>query len=345
MIKTFLKLLSASALFLLISITTVKAQDGIDGFLDAGDAGLDDAEKLLTAYINPFMKGFGTGMANGWYNTAKAHKTAGFDLTVTANMAYVPNKDLTYSVSSLNLTEIELAPSSPTSDEVPTMFGPAITPVYRLQSDPFNSEFDGPEGLAIKDEIGIQAVPVPMLQLGIGIVKNTDLKIRWTPKVDFGDGSFKLLGFGIMHDVKQHIPGIKDLPFDLSIFAGFTNTKTEVDLDDEDPSVDNKGVFKVNSLTVQALISKKISVLTFYGGVGFNRIRSDLDILGHYDLNNDFDFNDNREVDPISLDFKEGGGPRLTAGMRLKLAIITFHVDYTVQKYDVLTVGFGFNVR
>jgi hypothetical protein len=345
MTKTFIKLLSASALFLILNISPVKAQSGIGGLFDAGEAGLDDAEKLLTAYVNPFMKGFGTGMANGWYNTAKAHKTLGFDLTVTANLAYIPNKDLTYSVNSLNLTEIELAPSSPTSDEVPTMFGPAITPVYQLKSVPLQT-FDGPEGLAVKDEFGIQAVPVPMLQLGIGIVKNTDLKIRWTPKLDLGDdGSFKLLGFGVMHDVKQHIPGIKDLPFDLSVFAGFTNATTEVDVDDEDPTVDNKALFKVRTLTVQALISKKISVLTFYGGLGFNRIRSDLNLKGHYDLNDDTDFNDNREVDPISLEFKEGGGPRVTVGMRLKLAIITFHADYTVQKYDVLTLGFGFNVR
>ena len=35
----------------------------------------------------------------------------------------------------------------------------------------------------------------------------------------------------------------------------------------------------------------------------------------------------------------------MTAGMRLKLAIFTLHADYTVQKYDVLTVGFGFSVR
>jgi hypothetical protein len=29
-------------------------------------------------------------MSNSWYNTAKTHKTLGFDLTITANMTLIP---------------------------------------------------------------------------------------------------------------------------------------------------------------------------------------------------------------------------------------------------------------
>jgi hypothetical protein len=35
----------------------------------------------------------------------------------------------------------------------------------------------------------------------------------------------------------------------------------------------------------------------------------------------------------------------MTAGFRLKLAILTLHTDYTLQKYSCLTVGLGFAVR
>ena len=48
--------------------------------------------------------------------------------------------------------------------------------------------------------------------------------------------------------------------------------------------------------------------------------------------------------DPVKFDVGSSG-PRFTAGMRLKLAVITFHADYTIQKYKALSVGFGINVR
>ena len=49
-------------------------------------------------------------------------------------------------------------------------------------------------------------------------------------------------------------------------------------------------------------------------------------------------------VDPINLDIDDNG-LRFTAGLRLKLAIVTLHADYTFQKYNLLSVGFGFSVR
>ena len=43
------------------------------------------------------------------------------------------------------------------------------------------------------------------------------------PEVETGSSKVKLLGFGVLHDIKQHIPGIKTLPFDLSMLVAFTN--------------------------------------------------------------------------------------------------------------------------
>ncbi|ELR70386.1 hypothetical protein C900_03740 [Fulvivirga imtechensis AK7] len=319
--------------------TSIYAQDDIDQLLESS---LSDANKLIEGYIDPFMKGFGTGLGSGWYNTAKAHKTAGFDLTATVNLAYVPDKDMFYNInSSLENTQL-ISPS-----EAPTIFGPDEEPTYQFTYTDSNTgetitdTFTGPPGLNLKDDIGFNAVPVPMIQLGIGIVKNTDLKIRWTPKIDMGDGTLKVIGFGVMHDVKQHIPGIKNLPFDLSAFIGFTDITTDVDLDD-DTTVDNKGEFDINTWTFQGIISKKFSVLTLYGGLGFNRVRSELKMLGEYEVGSGTE----TEIieNPVDLSFKSGG-PRLTAGMRIKLAILTLHADYTLQQYKTLTVGVGFSVR
>lgn len=341
MMKKFTVTLMATSAILFFGLPRAHAQDDIDQLLEAG---IEDATVLVQGYVDPFMKGFGTGLSNGWYNTAKAHNSLGFDLTVTANLAYVPDGDTFFNVNDLNLQTVELDDPAFADGNIPTMFGPdGETPTFREINT--GTTFEGPTGIGLKDDVGFNAVPVPMAQLGIGIVKSTDLKIRWTPEIDLGDGGkLKLIGFGVMHDVKQHIPGMKNLPFDLSAFVGWTKMTTTVDFTNGDPTLDQTGNFEVRTLTIQGLISKKFSVLTLYGGLGFNRVRSDLDLKGQYDINDDGDYNDPNEVNPLALDFK-AGGPRLTAGMRLKLAILTLHADYTLQEYKTLTVGVGFSVR
>ncbi len=333
----------------LLSTQFLSAQDDFDKLLEAG---IEDANALIEGYVDPVMTGFGTSLANGWYNTAKAHKTAGFDLTVTINAAYVPDEDLFY-VPNLTNTTIVGSP-----DRAPTLFGPdgeGDIPTYQYSytddesGTTFTGTFDGPGGLNVKDEIGIQAVPVPMVQLGVGIIKNTDIKIRWTPELDIGDdGTFKLIGFGVLHDVKQHIPGMKLLPFDLSAFIGYTSISSDVTFTEQGTGsgvrTDNgKATFDVNTWTFQGLISKKFSVLTLYGGLGFNSVNSELKLTGDYTVSDDSD-NSIVYSNPVDLSFSSGG-PRLTAGMRLKFAIFTLHTDYTIQKYNVLTVGFGFSFR
>ncbi|HNP18246.1 MAG TPA: hypothetical protein PKL31_07435 [Fulvivirga sp.] len=348
MTKTITKIFSVLTFCLFFLNTgSLKAQDDIDQFLAAG---IQDANTLVEGYVKPLMVGFGSGLGGGWYNTAKAHKTAGFDLTVTVNAAYIPSSDRFYTPNLVNAT---YNPSGP--DRSPTLFGPEdenLRPQYDYSyteaGQTFNGTITGPPGLAVKDNIGFEAVPVPMVQLGIGIVKNTDLKIRWSPKIDIGDdGEFKLLGFALMHDIKQHIPGIKDLPFDLSFLAGFTKITADYGLQASTGNISsNNSVaeYGVNTWTFQGIISKKFSVITFYGGLGYNASKSTVALKGEYVLQSDIPGETRTFTDPIDLKFNQNG-PRLTAGMRLKLAIITFHADYTVQKYDVLSVGFGFNVR
>jgi len=325
-----------------------RAQNDLDELLKGS---LKDANYLLEGYVAPAMKGLGSGLNQGWYNTAKAHKTLGIDLTISTSLMYIPSDDQFYTVDNNNLTEVKLTSydksvpngganvSATGSADVPTIFGPEITPTYKVISTGTN--FDGPPGLDLKNTIKIaDALPVPMYQLGIGLPKNTDLKVRWSPTVTLSDFKFSLWGVGIMHDIKQYIPGIKALPFDLSAFVGYTNMKAEQGLS-ATAGQNQKGVMEFNSTNVQILVSKKISVLTLYGGVGYNISKSNLDMKGTYDLNDD---GVAEATDPVALDFSTSG-VRATGGLRLKLAVFTLHADYTLAKYNSLSAGFGINVR
>lgn len=329
--------------------TYAQSENDIVDFLNAGK---DDAQKLMGAYLNPMIEGLSYSFNGGWYHTAKAHNSLGFDLGVSLNAVFIPSSKNYFTPGDLNLQVVELA-SSPVAGKAPTIIGPDIPTTYSLDWDkngtPDDIPMNGPPGMDFKKNIKVRGVVAPTAQLGIGIYKNTDLKIRWMPEVDAGSSKVKLLGFGVLHDVKQHIPGIKTLPFDLSMLVAFTNIKGSTDLTggsidrpagDAQPQLLN---YNMNAWLIQALISKKISVITFYGGIGYNAIKTTTDLKGSYIIPSG-PVASAPIKDPFSLGFKNKS-LKVTAGIRLKLGPIYLNGDYSLQEYNTLSVGLGVAVR
>jgi hypothetical protein len=302
-----------------------------------------DASYLTTGYITPFLKAFGSGVNQGWYNTAKPHKVPGFDFTLSVAMVGVPDEDKTFTVDNNRLQNVTLendgvnavAPNG--TGKVPTVFGPEKEPTYR--SDVSGQTFNTPGGIEDFGKLMGGRMPVPVFNVGIGLPKGTELKVRWTPEINIGgDGDIKMFGFGIMHDIKQYIPGIKMMPFDLSALVTYSKMDIGVDLNSDGSQ---RGEFSVKGTTIQAIISKKISVITPYAAIGYGISNASLSVKGNYDLDDNGSF---ETSNPVNVEGKNSG-PRLTAGLRLKLAVFTFHADYTLQKYNAFTGGFGISIR
>lgn len=333
----------------------VSQRAGAQDFTQIFKAPEEDAQTYLNNYIKPGMLSFANGMAGGWYNTAKPHKTLGFDLTVTVNLANVPSSDRTFIFNNADYLNLETTGGS---TGYPTLVGGPTTEQLRLTgtyTDPetgntytYNSEtFTAPEGFDVED-LPLAGVPVPMVQLGIGLIKNTDIKIRYG-RINDEDYSGNLFGLGVMHDFKQWIPGIKHIPIDMSVFVGYSRVNTKVSIDESEPgfSANGETELKASTTTVQVLISKKLAILTPYFGIGYNAVGSSVKVDGTFINNNLTDANGNPFVltDPVDLSFSGGSSLRTTLGLRIKLAIITLHADYTIQKYNMLTAGLGLSIR
>jgi hypothetical protein len=217
------------------------SQSGMEQFLRAQV----DASKLIGAYITPAMKATGYGLSGGWTNTAAVHKMGGVDLTFTTSVVRVPTGDRFFNFDNLNTTEIELVGDD---RNVPTLFGPNRSATFSVDGQ----EFDGPPGLGLKEKIKMNAVPMPMLQLGIGLVKKTEIKFRYIPTQRSSSTEFGLIGFGVMHDLKQHIPVVKHMPFDLSGFVGYTKLKSEFDLSGNLEGENQEGLFDIHNTVIMA---------------------------------------------------------------------------------------------
>ena len=304
-------------------------------YADDQTGGADDASRYLEGYLGPALSGLGFGVSGGWYNTAAPHKPAGFDITTTLTLAVVPDTDKAFSMANANTVD--------TPNDVPTVMGSETPPVFTLKSDGVTT-FDGLPGFGsrMEDAIGYAVVPTPMAQVGIGLPKNTEVKFRLIPKINVDGLSMNMWGLGVMHDIKQHIPGIKLAPFDLSVFVGYNRLHLVNDFETQNAR-NGQIDFGFNSFTYQAIISKKMSILTIYGGIGAANTTLNLQINGEYDID-DNPGNGYELEDPIDLDLGAFGG-RFSAGFRIKLAVITIHADYTFQKYDALSVGLGVSIR
>jgi Family of unknown function (DUF6588) len=379
----------------LLGFGSIKAQTDIVQFLNAG---VDDAEILFTEYLRPFGAGFGTGMTGGWYNTGKPHKLLGFDLTVTANIATIPTTAETFDLADFagDFSSIQIGTGT---TETSTIFGPGTTearlgylidltqdipgvgPVTATMDNP--DAFPAPPGIGLKDDgvIPMYAVPVPMVQLGVGLIKNTELNFRFLPKIELGDmGELNLWGIGVKHDILQWLPIVDKVPVDVSIQAGYTKFKTLFNaieynpvLNDGNPGYmstivdgglspidydDQNLELAVSGFTMNAIVSKKLAILTLYGSLGFYSSNFGIYLNGDYPipvpeinisdpLNPAIDLvvsDDNVQTDPFAIDIKETNF-RAGAGFRLKLAILTLHADYYLQEYNMFTVGIGFSFR
>ena len=158
-----------------------------------------------------------------------------------------------------------------------------------------------------------------------------------------------MLGFGLLHDIKQYIPGVKLAPFDLSVLVAYNSVQGNTSLVNSNPttsrpvSTDGKATYKLNSWVAQVVVSKKFSVLTLYAGLGYGAVSTKFNETGHVQLSTIVVPLVIFQV-PVAINF-DNRGVKLTVGMRLKFGPIYLNGDYTLQKYSALTVGLGASIR
>jgi hypothetical protein len=362
MIKKLVKrmVVLGTSIFLISSVAFSQIEN-VD-FLKSAPA---DAAKFAQAYFTPWANAFGAGLNGGWYNTAKPHKFGGFDITVGVNVGVVPT-----SAEKFDLSTIGLSSSLTATGLTPTVAGPNTDGpemAYKVNGVTLAS-FNAPPGAAWR------YIPVPTAQVGIGLPMGTELKIRYTPKVSTKDGNISLWGVGLVHSIMQYLPGNKMMPFDVSLFGGYTKLEGNVHISVlPDPSVnqayttpyDAATSFKgqnanivVTALNISAIASLNLPIITFYGGLGYCKTKTALKFQGNFptpvlvvpalpavpypSYNNS---GIKTGADFPKMEIENFSGIRANIGFRIKLAVITIHADYTRAQYDVLSTGLGVSFR
>jgi hypothetical protein len=358
--KLFSKRISLlSAALILFSSVTFSQLENLSFLRSAPEDGI----KFIEAYITPWANAFGAGLNGSWYNTAKPHKWSGFDVTVGMNVGMVPSSAQSFDISSIGLSSSLTGTGTASTIAGPKTDGPLMT---YSESGITLASFNTPPGTAWK------YMPVPTLQVGIGLPLGTELKGRFIPRLPIKEGDIMLWGVGLMHSIMQYIPGNELLPVDASIFGGYTRLNGNVPLNLlPDPSItphytafdpltdfsDQNLSATIEAWNVSAIASVNLKVITFYGGLGYTKTRTLAKLTGNYPTPTlvqpataapYVDYNDDGVIageEFGSIDIPNFSGLRANVGFRIKLAVVTFHVDYTRAQYNVVTAGLGVSFR
>ncbi len=343
----------------------VKAQSEVVDFIKGG---ITDGETLIQAYLEPLGDAMGANLNSGWYNTAKVHKVLGFDITLTLSAAFPPESAKTFDLSKVGLKTLKL--QDPTKSIAPTFAGSRNKgPVLEFRDEDRDItvlEFESISGL------DIPLYPLPMIKAAVGLPKGFEIMGRFIPKYSYEDMSISLWGAGLKYDFLQHIPGVNKVPFlNASVMGAYTSVSSSAAVNfqrsiyeehiEDIPILGGSDNYKnqeikinMKGYTGMLLVSYDLPIIAIYGGMGYSRAMTNVDLLGDYPLiyKIEMDEDSGQEVvrlkdenDPISLSFDNFSGLQYTVGLRLKIAVVSIHADYTMANYNMVSVGLGFSLR
>ena len=313
-------------------------------FQSKSQVSVADASNFLEVYFSPISESFGAGMNNGWYNTAKPHKLGGFDVTLTLNLVSVPNE-----MQHFNPNDITNFSGKNATDNIsPTILGASEGATIIYDNPNFTSlEFTMPDQGILKKSL----IPVPMINAGIGLIKETELDFRYLPTYNFnmgdfvGKGSVGLWGIGAKHDILQWIPVVGDvIPISLSVQAGHTQFNTSFSVVDPNSSVDQDVSLDINATTINLIASKKLLMLTAYAGIGYNSSVTTFSSNTSFNVGTGTDYVTMSDV-PLEMKFESQNEVRANIGLRFNLTVIALQANHTFSKYPVTTVGVGVSLR
>ncbi len=320
-----------------------------------------DANKYFSNYIQPFGEGEIYNLARGWYSTARAHKLLGLDFSINIQAAAIPIEKQNFTFNNSDYTTFKLSGGA-SSASLPTFMGSTTSQQINVSSNvngqTVSTSFTAPKGVGddFKKNISFLpvSVPLPIAQIGIGLFKHTDLKVRYFPKTNFNNVAIGVFGLGVQHEFSNYLPFIKKVPFlHLSALAAYNKISASYN-----PSISGTSVsasdaninYDISAFTLQGIASVKLAFLEIYTAIGYSNGKSTINLKGNYAVSYNTGFPppnnvvSTNVVDPISLSYT-GGGMSNTWGVRFNLLIFKVYADYTFAKYNGVGVGIALALR
>jgi hypothetical protein len=280
-------------------------------------------------YLEPFASGLGADLNSGFYHSADLHSVLGFDIGVKISLAMIKDGSKTFDFAmppSIGPYSLANGDYDAVIHNSPTFAGGSGVAVKSKGLNAGTTIFTTPQGY------NYSSLPMFAPQAAIGLPFGIEVIGRFLPSTNIGDaGKVNFVGFGLRYDVDQFIPFC---PVDIAVH--FMTQKV---------TVDDKSGNKVMSLSGTAFgaeVSKSLLLFTLYTGLQMES--SSLSVEPY-----EYKFTDptGQPVTTQIAGFSVDGAnkARFLVGVRILLALINIHADYSFSKYPVATAGVGITFR
>ncbi|MBR9757321.1 MAG: hypothetical protein GYB39_04505 [Algicola sp.] len=314
------------------------AQENINDLMAAG---INDAKTFTSHYIAPASDGLGYGINNGWFNSGKALKRFGFEISVIGNATFIKDKHKSFTMQASDYENVRFSDGS-TSKQVATALGhndPDISVVITYDDPIFGQQettLTLPTGLGATP---VNFIPTAFIQAAFSPFKGTQIKGRFFPKTNVEDAKVSLYGVGLQQEFTTFLPADKLFPVAISGLIAYTHLDGAYDFTDTEIVAGSKQRIEtdVNTWLFEMIVSTKLKVINVYGGLGYMTGTTTSDLLGNYVVSDGVLFS--QEIkDPFSIE-KDVSGVRATLGANLKLGFFGLNLDYTLAEFNSAVLG------
>lgn len=181
--------------------------------------------------------------------------------------------------------------------------------------------------------------------------------IRWVPTIKFNGFKKTNFGVGVKHDILQWIPSAEKLPISLSVIGTYAESNLALDGELLSPAegVANPAPADYESQSIEydnsawsigLIMSKKLPVLTVFGGVQLSNSKTALSLRGPYPVVTLNTTSAQKEIanliNPVKIESKNNQFG-INGGLRIKMGImhITVAGTYAPSGYSSVFLAWG----
>lgn len=163
---------------------------------DLGRA-IGDMVFLSSEFVSPAADASVYQATSAWYSTAKGLDKFQVDISIHANALFIPNRRQSFTVSNSDFSSFEIRGGNE-SASIPTALGGDTNTFFDFTLDGGEYELQAFEG------VNEDVLAHPYIQASVGLWKETDLTVRYSPKVKIDVSDYQIFGLALKHNLSQY---------------------------------------------------------------------------------------------------------------------------------------------
>ncbi|WP_299683898.1 DUF6588 family protein [uncultured Dokdonia sp.] len=235
---------------------------------------LNDMLLISERYVAPGADGAAYQATSGWASTAKSLDLFEVDASIHINSLFIPKSRGAFTITNNDFNALRIRGGETAT--IPTVLGGDTNVFFDFDIGGEPNEFQAFEG------VNENQLFHPFFQASIGLWKQTDLSIRYSPEIKISDAEYGIFGVALKHSISQYFKRTDDKstnnPLEVAVQVAYSRFNSGLLFDAfqiDGPDAEDPPLLFVNQLDVtldswlfQGIASKQYKNFEFFGSAG-----------------------------------------------------------------------------